>query len=54
MKKDGTDWAGWSLGRFVEKSCAACKKRGDSCLHVVVNDLGDIDLGAVQGSLSGL
>jgi hypothetical protein len=46
MKKDGTGWAGWSLGRFVEKSCTACTKRGDSCLRVVVNDFGDIDLGA--------
>jgi hypothetical protein len=46
QKKDGTGWADWSLGRFVEKSCAACMKRGDSCLRVVVNDFGDIDLGA--------
>jgi hypothetical protein len=46
MKKDGSGWAGWSLGSFVEKSCAACKKRGDSCLRVVVDDFGDVDLGA--------
>jgi hypothetical protein len=36
---------GW-LGRIVEKACAACAKCGDSCLHVIVNDFGDIDLGA--------
>jgi hypothetical protein len=46
MKKDGTGWAGWSLGRFIEKSCTVCTKRGNSCLRVVVNDYGDIDLGA--------
>jgi hypothetical protein len=46
MKKDGTDWASWSLGRFVENPCLACKKRGDSCLRIIVNDLGNIDLGA--------
>jgi uncharacterized protein YoxC len=46
MKKDGSGWAGWSLGSFVEKSCAACKKRGDSCLRIVVDDFGNVDLGA--------
>jgi hypothetical protein len=46
IKKDGTGWAGWSLGWFVEKSCTACTKHGDSCLPVVVNDFGDINLGA--------
>jgi uncharacterized protein YoxC len=46
MKKDGTGWGSWALGSFVEKPCAACKKRGDSCLRVVVDDFGDVDLGA--------
>jgi hypothetical protein len=46
MKKDGTGWGSWALGAFVEKSCAACRKRGDSCLRVVVDDFGDVDLGA--------
>jgi hypothetical protein len=44
MKKDGE--GAWSLGRFVENPCAVCKKRGDSCLRVVINDFADIDLGA--------
>jgi hypothetical protein len=44
-KKDGS-WGNWALGQFVEKPCAACKKHGDSCLCVVVDDFGDIDLGA--------
>jgi hypothetical protein len=46
MKKDGTGWGSWALGAFVEKSCAACRKRSDSCLRVVVDDFGDLDLGA--------
>jgi hypothetical protein len=42
LKKDGS-WGNWSLGRFVKKPSAACKKCGDSCLHVVIDDFGDID-----------
>jgi hypothetical protein len=44
-KREG-GYGDWALGRIVEKLCAACTKRGDSCLRVVVNDFGDIDLGA--------
>jgi hypothetical protein len=43
-KKDGS-WGDWALGHIIEKACAACKKRGDSCLRVVVDNFGDIDLG---------
>jgi hypothetical protein len=34
------------LGRTVEKPCVLCRKCGSSCLCVVVNDFGDVDLGA--------
>lgn len=44
-KKAG-GWGGWSLGKHVDNACAACRKRGDSCLRVVVSDHGDVDLGA--------
>jgi hypothetical protein len=39
-------WGDWALGRIVEKPCVACAKRRDSCLRVVVNDFGNINLGA--------
>jgi hypothetical protein len=44
-KKEG-GWGDWALGWIVEKPCVACKKRGDSCLHVVLDDFGNINLGA--------
>jgi hypothetical protein len=38
-------WNEWALGKHVDNPCAACRKRGDSCLRVVVSDHGDVDLG---------
>jgi hypothetical protein len=39
-------WGDWFPGRIVEKLSAVCKKRSDSCLCVIMDDFGDIDLGA--------
>jgi hypothetical protein len=44
-KKEG-GWGDWSLARIVKKPRAVCKKCSDSCLRVVIDDFGNIDLGA--------
>jgi hypothetical protein len=42
----GGGWGSWSLGKTIEKLCTVCRKRGDSRLRVIVDDLGNVDLGA--------
>jgi hypothetical protein len=42
LKKVG-GWGDWALGSTIEK---ACRKHSNTCLHLVPDDFGDMDMGA--------